>query len=171
MRREPCARPVGGEDASASAEPPLARVAGQLTETACPAVPCAAGEAGGAGTAARAAPDDPPIDVLLARLAGELEGLARIAAALDADIGLLAGRPDPAALRRRMQDLDLLRQMASDLAVVQRHVAELMPTGLALPLDETLGRLQLGEVALRLRSGAVPAAPAEPAHEGSVDLF
>jgi hypothetical protein len=112
---------------------------------------------------------DPAVDVLLARLAVELEGLARIAAALDADIGALAARPDPAGLRRRMQDLDLLRQMASDLAVVQRHVAELMPAGLALPVAETLGRLQLGALASRLRSGAQPPGPGSG--EGGVDLF
>jgi hypothetical protein len=131
-------------------------------------------DAGGCSTADGGPAADPALDVLLARLAGELEGLARIAAALDADIGSLAARPDPAALRRRMQDLDLLRQMASDLAIVQRHVAELMPVGLALPVDAALDRLQLGEVAARLRGGSVRGAQpaATPAgSDGTVDLF
>jgi hypothetical protein len=115
---------------------------------------------------------DAALDVLLARLAGELEGLARIAAALDADIGALAARPDPAALRRRMQDLDLLRQMASDLALVQRHVAELMPAGLALPVEAALDRLQLGDVAMRLRIGGMdPGRSATVPRDGGVDLF
>lgn len=115
--------------------------------------------------------EEPALDVLLSRLAGELDGLARIAAALDADIGRLAARPDPAALRRRMQDLDLLRQMASDLAIVQRHVAELMPVGLALPVDAALARLQLGDVAARLRGVGAQSATTAAAGDGTVDLF
>lgn len=90
---------------------------------------------------------------LTARIAMELDALAALAEALDGRVGSLiegGALRDP---RYGVQDLDRLRQMAGDLAVVQRRLADQVPHELTVPLSPTLSRLQLGAMAHRLRTG------------------
>ncbi|MGY6632936.1 MAG: hypothetical protein ACXIU8_04250 [Alkalilacustris sp.] len=112
---------------------------------------------GAPGPAGRppARPDAVRLSTLTARLGAEMDALAELAASLDSQIGALleGGGPlrDP---RVGVQDLDRLRQWATDLATVQRRLADRVPHDLTLPVDPLVSRLQLGALAQRLRSGA-----------------
>lgn len=90
---------------------------------------------------------------LTARIGAEMEALAALAAALDGCVGgALEDGARPGA--PQMQELDRLRQWASDLAAVQRRLADCVPPDVAVPVEPLLVRLQLGALAHRLRTGA-----------------
>ena len=90
---------------------------------------------------------------LTARIAMELDALATLAEALDGRVGALIETGTLRDPRYGVQDLDRLRQMAGDLATVQRRLADSVPHDLTVPLAPTLSRLQLGAMAHRLRTG------------------
>ena len=90
---------------------------------------------------------------LTARIALELDALAALAEALDGRVGTLIEAGALRDPRYGVQDLDRLRQIAGDLATVQRRLADAVPHEVTVPLTPTLARLQLGAMAHRLRTG------------------
>lgn len=92
---------------------------------------------------------------LTARLALELDALAALAEALDSRMGTLIETGALRDPRYGVQDLDRLRQIAGDLATVQRRLADAVPHDVTVPLAPTLARLQLGAMAHRLRTGTL----------------
>lgn len=107
------------------------------------------------------------LPLLAARMAAELDALASLAERLDSQFGaLLEGGAlnDP---RYGLQDLDRLRQTAADLALVQRRLADALPHDLTVPIAPTVARLQLGDLAQRLRNGTSP----QPETGGGVEFF
>ncbi len=103
----------------------------------------------------RPEPERVGLATLTARIALELDALAALAEALD---GRLAHTGDADALRDPRygaQDLDRLRRIAGDLATVQRRLADVLSDEVSVPIAPTLGRLQLGGMAHRLRTGSV----------------
>ncbi|MGY6412195.1 MAG: hypothetical protein ACXIUV_14375 [Alkalilacustris sp.] len=90
---------------------------------------------------------------LTARIALELDALAALADALDARMGTLIETGALRDPRYGVQDLDRLRQIAGDLATVQRRLADAVPHDVQVPVAPTLSRLQLGAMAHRLRTG------------------
>ncbi|MBK5928072.1 hypothetical protein [Rhodobaculum claviforme] len=104
---------------------------------------------------------------LVARIGAEMDALAALAAALDAGIGATLDGGVARDACASVQDLDRLRQWASDLAMVQRRLADCVPADVAVPVDPLLVRLQLGALVQRLRTGTCDGADAA----GGVEIF
>ena len=140
-----------------------------------PDLPAPPPEEAAPGQACGMSPSDGPtvgLATLAARLAVEMDALADLAARLDARMGALV--EDTSVLRDPrdgVQDLDRLRQMAADLALVQRRLADTVPGDLRLPVAALVSRLQVGALAHRLRTGTCPDG-AEPCDDpGRVAFF
>lgn len=105
---------------------------------------------------------------LLLRIGRELESLHAMAEAVDNAIGSSAdGRlsrdPDACAA---LQNADLLRQIAGDLAAFLVHLAGQLPSEMAVSLDPGAAPIKLGAVAARLHGRK-----AENGSDGDVRLF
>ena len=113
-------------------------------------------------------PEAVRLSTLAARIGAEMDALAALAAALDCQIGAALEESGPLGDPRiGVQDLDRLRQWASDLAMVQRRLADCLPSHVMVPVDPLVARLQLGAVAHRLRTGRCDGTD----DGGGVDLF
>ncbi|RBI82561.1 hypothetical protein DRV85_18665 [Rhodosalinus halophilus] len=105
---------------------------------------------------------------LMLRIGRELESLHALAEAIDNAIGSSAdGRlSHDADARAALQNADLLRQIAGDLAAFLVHLAGQIPSEIAVSLDRSATPLKLAAVAARLHGRK-----AENGSEGDVRLF
>ncbi|MFP4327274.1 MAG: hypothetical protein ACLFQL_04640 [Paracoccaceae bacterium] len=111
-----------------------------------------------------------PLAELLLRLGRELELLHRLAEHVDTAIGnrscghLRLSRDGD--LREALQNADLLRQSAEDLAVFMAHLASQIAHDSIVSLDPEAAPLKLAAIADRLHGR-----PVEGAEAGDVQLF
>ncbi|PQO23616.1 hypothetical protein C2I36_07175 [Rhodobacteraceae bacterium WD3A24] len=117
----------------------------------------------------------PALRLLLERLAGEVDGLAETAAAIDRSVGESRALPAPIPpeTARALQQIDLLRQALENVSGFIHGLAGDVDPALRVSPQAGLPALTLGDLATALLEGRVQAAEKNPptAVPGDVQMF
>ncbi len=115
---------------------------------------------------------DLPLDALAARVADELDTLARLSAEVQQALSMchFSDHTDPAAIRG-LQGIDRITQSLEDLGRLMGAVSGEMPDGMFLKAVPILSRLRLHELLHHLDPEVAKAAPRKVEETGDITWF